>query len=136
MNYLICRSLGGTVFCVRQDDDARGQKVVFHIPLHSPSGFETGYSGNGPADLALAILADYLQESGRLVLEAAAGRGTSAALAAHQDFKRDFIARFVLGFGEKVLLRGDWIELWLAHRQVLHKQSVESALAQPGKEQT
>ena len=27
---------------------------------HSPTGFEWGYGGNGPAQLALAILADHL----------------------------------------------------------------------------
>ncbi|MFO7172589.1 MAG: DUF6166 domain-containing protein [Bacillota bacterium] len=29
-----------------------------HRVLHSPTGFEWGYGGSGPADLALAILAD------------------------------------------------------------------------------
>ena len=33
-----------------------------HIRLHSPTGFEWGYGGSGPADLALSILADYLGE--------------------------------------------------------------------------
>ena len=29
---------------------------------HSPTGFECGYGGSGPAQLALAILADHLQD--------------------------------------------------------------------------
>ena len=29
---------------------------------HSPTGFEWGYSGSGPAQLALAILADHLSD--------------------------------------------------------------------------
>jgi hypothetical protein len=29
---------------------------------HSPSGFEWGYGGSGPAQLALAILADHLAD--------------------------------------------------------------------------
>ena len=29
---------------------------------HSPTGFEWGYSGSGPAQLALAILADHLAD--------------------------------------------------------------------------
>jgi hypothetical protein len=29
---------------------------------HSPTGFEWGYGGSGPAQLALAILADHLQD--------------------------------------------------------------------------
>lgn len=31
-----------------------------HVPVHSPDGFEMGYAGSGPADLALAILCDHL----------------------------------------------------------------------------
>ncbi len=33
-----------------------------HIVRHSPTGFEWGYLGSGPADLAYAILADYAGE--------------------------------------------------------------------------
>src|SRR5258706_15369756 len=46
---------------------------------HSPTGFEWGYHGSGPAQLALALLADHLgndQEAVRL----------------HQDFKRAVVA--------------------------------------------
>jgi Family of unknown function (DUF6166) len=32
----------------------------FDLRNHSPTGFEWGYCGGGPAQLALAILADYL----------------------------------------------------------------------------
>lgn len=32
---------------------------------HSPSGFETGYNGSGPAQLALALLADALGDDAR-----------------------------------------------------------------------
>ena len=31
---------------------------------HSPTGFEWGYCGSGPAQLALAILADHLSDDG------------------------------------------------------------------------
>ncbi|MGC9084405.1 MAG: DUF6166 domain-containing protein, partial [Anaerolineae bacterium] len=31
-----------------------------HIVRYSPTGFEWGYGGSGPADLALSILRDYL----------------------------------------------------------------------------
>ena len=30
---------------------------------HSPTGFEWGYGGSGPAQLALAILADHLRDN-------------------------------------------------------------------------
>ena len=45
---------------------------------HSPTGFEWGYAGSGPAQLALAILADSL--------------GDEMAAEAHQRFTRDVIA--------------------------------------------
>lgn len=31
-----------------------------HYELHSPGGFEWGYSGSGPSDLAIALLIDHL----------------------------------------------------------------------------
>lgn len=45
---------------------------------HSPDGFEWGYSGSGPAQLALAILAVEFDDE--------------FAVAHHQKFKDDFIA--------------------------------------------
>ena len=46
---------------------------------HSPTGFEWGYGGSGPAQLALALLADCL------------GNDVEAVLL-HQDFKREVVA--------------------------------------------
>ena len=34
----------------------------FDLWNHSPTGFEWGYGGSGPAQLALALLADYLAD--------------------------------------------------------------------------
>lgn len=47
---------------------------------HSPTGFEWGYGGSGPAQLALAILADCLEDDER-------------ALDLHQGFKSYVVAR-------------------------------------------
>jgi len=46
---------------------------------HSPTGFEWGYGGSGPAQLALAILADHLANDEK-------------AVRLHQDFKFKVIA--------------------------------------------
>lgn len=35
------------------------REKVAHVVWHSPTGFEYGYGGSGPADLALSILADF-----------------------------------------------------------------------------
>ena len=49
-----------------EGNNRRGQGYVHVLPLrldlwnHSPAGFEWGYGGSGPAQLALAILADHL----------------------------------------------------------------------------
>lgn len=47
---------------------------------HSPTGFEWGYGGSGPAQLALALLADHLDDD-------------EQAVALHQDFKRAVVAK-------------------------------------------
>jgi hypothetical protein len=46
----------------------------FDLWNHSPTGFEWGYGGSGPAQLALALLADHLGDD-------------EQAIALHQDFK-------------------------------------------------
>jgi hypothetical protein len=46
---------------------------------HSPSGFEWGYRGSGPAQLALALLADHL-------------RNDHEAVRLYQDFKYTVVA--------------------------------------------
>jgi hypothetical protein len=46
---------------------------------HSPTGFEWGYGGSGPAQLALAILADHLGND-------------DEAVTLHQEFKRNVVA--------------------------------------------
>lgn len=56
---------------------------------HSPTGFAWGYGGSGPAQLALAILADYFEHVVGLDRVAAG----VAALRWHQDYKWHAIAR-------------------------------------------
>jgi hypothetical protein len=58
------------------DVTVNGQPLDPRLDLwnHSPTGFEWGYAGSGPAQLALALLADHLGDDKR-------------ALTLHQDFK-------------------------------------------------
>jgi hypothetical protein len=51
----------------------------FDLRNHSPTGFEWGYHGSGPAQLALALLADCLQND-------------AIALDLYQNFKRVIVA--------------------------------------------
>jgi len=61
----------------REKDEPR-TNVEHKKVYHSPDGFEWGYSGSGPAELALNILLYYLDEE--------------AAMRLHQNFKAKFIA--------------------------------------------
>lgn len=77
--------------------------VVRTCTQHSPNGYECGYSGSGPADLALNILnafvpprpeptrrwADDLRDDDPL--KTSKGVASRFALEHHQAFKRDFI---------------------------------------------
>ena len=47
---------------------------------HSPTGFEWGYGGSGPAQLALAVLADHFDED-------------DEAVVLHQEFKRIVVTK-------------------------------------------
>jgi hypothetical protein len=62
-------------------DDDRLSALPMQLDLfnHSPTGFEWGYGGSGPAQLALALLADALGDD-------------STALVLYMRFKWKFIA--------------------------------------------
>jgi len=62
--------------------DGKGEPINprFDLANHSPTGFCWGYGGSGPAQLALAILADYLKDDQR-------------ARSLYQGFKDRVIAR-------------------------------------------
>ena len=60
--------------------DGRPLDPRLDLRNHSPAGFGWGYPGSGPAQLALAILADHLGGDGKSALEL------------HQDFKFHTIA--------------------------------------------
>lgn len=49
-------------------------RLLAHCKLHSPTGFEVGYGGSGPADTEASILADHFDEKARAVERAWRGR--------------------------------------------------------------
>lgn len=67
-------------------DSASGTQLNprFDLRQHSPTGFGWGYGGSGPAQLSLAILADYLGNDAR-------------ALRLYQDFKFRVVGRLPQG---------------------------------------
>lgn len=83
----ICNPQGATPLALRLD-----------LRAHSPGGFEWGYSGSGPAQLALAILVDFTGDE-------------ALALRLYQDFKADVIAG--LPQGAPFILRERVVRSWL-----------------------
>ncbi|HZQ47951.1 MAG TPA: DUF6166 domain-containing protein [Verrucomicrobiae bacterium] len=59
--------------------DGRPLRLRLDLWNHSPSGFEWGYDGSGPAQLALALLADCYGDD-------------EVAVEWHQDFKSAVVA--------------------------------------------
>jgi Family of unknown function (DUF6166) len=69
--------------CLVTSEGDGGDRVLplrLDLDNHSPTGFEWGYAGSGPAQLALALLAD-------------ASGDDELAISLHQKFKFDFVAR-------------------------------------------
>lgn len=97
------------------------QVVTTNVPHscveHSPTGFEWGYLGSGPADFALNILAAFVPPGSDGHPAAYCHRGTCSytALALHQDFKREVIAALPPEGGT---IRADDIRAWLAAHPV------------------
>ena len=79
---------------LRRYPDGVETNIPHRVTHHSPSGYEWGYGGSGPADLALNILEAALVELGHNGKRAECWRGGCFALAwaLHQDFKRELIA--------------------------------------------
>lgn len=87
---------GGTRVVVEETDGSQvvAQKRLDPEPSralwdHSPGGFEWGYGGSGPAQLALAILLDGAVRAGENPKRAA-----ELAVRFHQDFKWKHVAKF------------------------------------------
>jgi len=83
-----------SVFVHVKDEHSAWHKPLTHVCYHSPDGFEWGYPGSGPADLALAILVDFLEEDPtEAQVYAKTGKGSpSAAVHCHLKFKDKFVA--------------------------------------------
>ena len=77
--------------------DGRPLDPRLDLCSHSPTGFEWGYGGSGPAQLALALLADHTGDA-------------EEAVTLHQDFKRLVVARLPFRRWE---ITGQQMEAWV-----------------------
>lgn len=135
--YYITRRNDGVVICeadetgkrVRFDDGGLNRYRVPHCVMHSPTGFESGYGGSGPADLALSILADFLgvwPEQIKAVNERALTLSVQdrkhLPIRLHQLFKADYIAgsKRRLEPGESYSIKGDEIARWIERNKAAH----------------
>lgn len=83
------------LICQRQADGRLACNIPQRFVWHSPTGFECGYGGSGPADLALNVLAALVplgadDADGWKIYDGQRVSATAGLL--HQDFKDLFIA--------------------------------------------
>lgn len=78
-----------------RDADGAHASLPQRIVHHSPTGFAWGYSGSGPADLALNIVELALHALGYAGRRIDVYQGDCFALAweLHQEFKTDYVAQ-------------------------------------------
>jgi hypothetical protein len=94
---------GPVVFTI--DDEGNRRRLEHRVRYHSPDGFEWGYGGSGPAELALNILVDALgneatcerckgsgRRRGNVCPECRGFRIAEMVWRAHQALKWHFIA--------------------------------------------
>ena len=62
--YTGLRTENGCAVTVSDAGGCRGLDPRLDLHAHSPAGFEWGYGGSGPAQLALALAADALGDDG------------------------------------------------------------------------
>ncbi|MGA2927687.1 MAG: DUF6166 domain-containing protein [Solirubrobacteraceae bacterium] len=68
------------------------ERTVTHHVRHSPAGFELGYGGSGPAELARCLLIDLYDMHDLADSDVALISGGRLPVS-YQEFKRAFIAR-------------------------------------------
>jgi len=100
---------------LRRDRHQVKTNVPHLVVHHSPTGFEFGYAGSGPADLALNIVQAILNRLGYKGERTTCYRGTCFSLAyrMHQPFKFAFIAGAPR---EGTVIPYPVVEAWVAER--------------------
>jgi hypothetical protein len=87
----------------------------FDLRNHSPDGFEWGYQGSGPAQLALAILVDHLLVAG-IPPNAPPWLGpVDLALRMYQQFKSEVVAELR---GDTWTMNTTHVATWLVRTEI------------------
>lgn len=113
------RIAGEAMASVREGDLVRQLDPRYDLANHSPDGFEWGYNGSGPAQLALAICADALGSD-------------DLAVRLYQHFKNIVVCGWKRGDNEGFSVRADFVHDFAAFycwRFALYPSSGESTWA-------
>ncbi|PGF14552.1 hypothetical protein CP556_20845 [Natrinema sp. CBA1119] len=78
--YVGYRRRGRAIVEKQSDQEQLTPERSLELANHSPSGFEWGYGGSGPAQLALALLLDYTDDE-------------EVALAHYTEFKNEVVSQ-------------------------------------------
>ena len=78
---------------------------------HSPDGFNWGYGGSGPAQLAYALLRFFAEREFANEMDSAELKEFARDIAS--KFHHDFMLDFVSGFSDSWKITGKDIERWL-----------------------
>ena len=89
-------------FIVLKDGKPLSPRPSQEVYNHSPCGFNWGYGGSGPAQLALALLLDVTGDKKK-------------SLGWHQKFKWEKIAK--LDMGETWEMTSEEVEIWLNQKE-------------------
>jgi len=100
------REVGGIECQIVLEDGS--VEVLSNLGYHSPDGFQIGYGGSGPADLAYSIVMDYLLRSKKCLAKNVAGKVEYL----HQKFKDDFI----VAAKESLQIDNNVIEKWIKEK--------------------
>jgi hypothetical protein len=110
----------------KRTTDGLQTNVRWRVQQHSPTGFEIGYAGSGPADLALNAMAALFPASKESsYVDCFVGRVGYTAWRLHQLFKAAFLERADRDQG---LIAWAEIEVWLGQEaekpkaQAAHKE--------------
>jgi hypothetical protein len=100
------------VYVVEIGDDGKETGYwLQHREIHSPDGFQWGYGGSGPADLAYSILYDYFNadQPGNEGLVR-----SHHAMTYYQKFKWEHVAGFEDDWEISALDIADWLAIEIA----------------------
>lgn len=99
------------------DDDGVVRRTfpLNHHEIHSPDGFNWGYGGSGPADLAYAILLDCLRRT----------CSTQVAKAAANDLYQRFKAQTVANLPDSFEVDAESVERWIAEHYNFERSEVK-----------